>query len=445
MKLPLVAIVGRPNVGKSSLLNRLAGSRISIVDSTPGVTRDRVSAIVTHGDVTMEVVDTGGIGVVDRDELDDHIERQIEFAVRGANLILLVADVRAGVMPLDRRVADRLRPRAQEIPVLLVVNKVDAARFEADTGEFYALGFGDPIPVSAREAYGSRDLLDAVVQRLGPTGELDVEPVMKLAVVGRRNVGKSTFVNSLAQEERVIVSKVPGTTRDAVDVRFEKDGREFLIIDTAGVQRRRRLKDPVEFYSQVRTEHAVRRADVALFLLDASEEITRADKKIGELIVSTHRICVVVANKWDLSGGSVATEAYAEYLVKRIPGLRFAPVVFTTAKDSRNVQSAIDLAQHLYKKARRRVGTGELNRIVEAIRQHHPPRVREKNREAKVYYATQVGTAPPTFVFFVNEPRLFSREYRRYVENSLRQALPDFEEIPIRVLFRKRESKYSNR
>ncbi len=442
MKLPVVAIVGRPNVGKSSLLNSIARRRVSIVESFPGVTRDRISAIVEHGDVTMEVVDTGGIGIVDEADLTEHIERQIEFAVRGANLIIFLTDVRAGVSPLDRAVAERLRPRAQEIPVVLVVNKVDVPQFETEIHEFFALGLGDPMPVSATQGYGRPEMLDRVVASLWPTGEVEVDPVMKLAVVGRRNVGKSTFVNSLAQEERVIVSEVPGTTRDSVDVRFKKDGREFLVIDTAGVQRRKNLKGSIERLSQARTVQSIRRADVVLFLVDAGETIMRADKKLGETIAGAFRVCVIVANKWDLVRGEMSTEDYAKYLEAVLPGLHYAPIVFTTALDGKNLQSAVDLAQNLFKSASHRVTTGALNRVVDAIRDYSRPRVKH-SRVAKVFYATQVAVCPPTIVVFVNDPDLFGDAYRRYMESALREALFG-EEIPVRILLRKRESIYDD-
>ncbi len=440
MSLPVIAIVGRPNVGKSSLLNSFAGERISIVDSTPGVTRDRVSALVPFRDVVMEMVDTGGIGVVDQDDLSEHIERQIAFALEGANLILFVVDVRDGITPLDRMVAARLRQRSEEIPLILAANKVDHPNLESGVHEFHRLGLGDPHGVSANEGWGRKDLLQEISGKVWPTAGVETDPVMRIAVVGRRNVGKSTFVNVMAQEERVIVSEVPGTTRDAVDVRFQKDGREFVVIDTAGIQRRKGIKDSIEFYSQVRTLGAIQRADVVLFLLDASEEITRADKKLGETISKAHKVCVMVANKWDLSGGKIATEAYAKYLSDRMPGMIYAPIVFTTAKESRNTQAAIDLAQNLYKRASLRAGTGELNRVMKAILKHRPPPAK-KGKSGKIYYATQVAASPPIFVVFVNQPKAFSNDYRRYIANSLREALK-FEEIPIRIIFRQRESQY---
>ena len=440
MSLPVVAIVGRPNVGKSSLLNSFAGERISIVDSTPGVTRDRVSALVPFRDVVMEMVDTGGIGIVDQDDLSDHIDRQITFALEGANLILFVVDVRDGITPLDRAVATRLRERSEEIPLVIAANKVDHPGLESGIHEFHQLGLGTPHGVSANEGWGRKDLLREISEKVWPTEGVEIEPVMRIAVVGRRNVGKSTFVNALAEEERVIVSEVPGTTRDAVDVRFQKDGREFVVIDTAGIQRRKGIKDSIEFYSQVRTLGAIRRADVVVFLLDASEEVTRADKKLGETISHAHKVCLLVANKWDLAKGEVATEAYADYLTDRMPGMIYAPVVFTTARDSRNIQASIDMAQHLYKRASKRVGTGELNRVMAAILTHRPP-PSKKGKAGKVYYSTQVAVCPPVFALFVNQPKAFSKDYKRYIANALREAL-DFEEIPIQVLFRKRESLY---
>ena len=438
MNLPVVAIVGRPNVGKSSLLNRFAGERVSIVDATPGVTRDRVSTLVEHQDVVLEIVDTGGIGIVDRDDLSEHVERQIDFALRGANLVVFVVDVRDGLTTLDREVAVRLRSRSLEIPLLLVANKVDSDELEAGIHEFHSLGLGEPIPVSAKEGWGATELLDRIVERVWPTGDVNTDPVMRLAVVGRQNVGKSTFVNALAREERVIVSEVPGTTRDAIDVRFEKDGREFVVIDTAGIQRRKGLSDSIQFYSQVRALAAIRRADVVLFVLDGSREITRADKKLGETIADAHKVCVLVANKWDLTENRIVTGQYADYVLKVLPGLAYAPIAFTTAKDSRNIQPVIDLSQNLYKRASKRATTGELNRVIAAIVAQRPPPAK-KSREAKIFYGTQVAVCPPVFTFFVNDHRLFASDYRRYLANALREAL-DFEEVPIRVILRSRES-----
>ncbi|MGH2625213.1 MAG: ribosome biogenesis GTPase Der, partial [Anaerolineales bacterium] len=424
----MVAIVGRPNVGKSSLLNALAGERISIVEETPGVTRDRVSSVIQHQDTALELVDTGGIGIVDRGDLTEHIDRQIHAAIYGSSVVLFVVDAREGLMPVDQEVARRLRKEplrpdeGGEFPrkVLLVANKVDEAKLEEDLAEFQKLGFGDPIPVSAAHGWGRRDLLDRIAAELPPVPREPPEPCLRLAVVGRQNVGKSTFVNALAREERVIVSEIPGTTRDAVDVRFEKDGRTYVVIDTAGVKKRAQVKDSVEFFSQVRTAEAVRRADVALLMLDAGAEVTKVDKQIADEVVSQARPCVIVANKWDLSGGKVATGAYAEYAYDRLRGLAFAPISFITAREGKNVQATVDLAQSLHKQAQVRVGTGELNRTLELIRERHLPPMRG-TRPPKILYATQVGTAPPTFVLFVNDTALFPRDYRRSLENRFRE------------------------
>ncbi|MBI4583887.1 MAG: ribosome biogenesis GTPase Der [Planctomycetes bacterium] len=444
MKLPVVVIVGRPNVGKSSLLNCLAGERISIVEETPGVTRDRVSAIVFHQDAAMELVDTGGIGIVDRDDLVQHVNRQIWLALALADVILFVVDAREGLTPLDREVAHKLResPELQDRkrPILLIANKVDAPKHENAAAEFFALGLGEPIPMSAKEGFGRTDLLDRIVQLLPPAGEVDLDPTMRIAVVGRQNVGKSTFVNALAREERVIVSEIPGTTRDAIDVRIEKDGRIFILIDTAGLTRRGRHRGSIEFYSHARAEAAIRRADVVLLMIDALEEVSKVDKKIADLIEERGKPSVVLINKWDLSQQQVETERYARYLDDRLPGLSYAPKVFITAKGGRNVQSAIDIAQQLFKKSRRRIPTAAINRLVEKIKEHHGP-ARLHGKGPKIFYVAQVGAGPPTFVLFVNDPELFPKDYRRYIENRFREAL-DFGEIPLRLLFRQRESIY---
>jgi GTP-binding protein len=352
--------------------------------------------------------------------------------------------VQTGLVPLDTQVAARLREdsrlRERGVPVLLIANKVDQTHYEDHLGEFFALGFGEPIPVSALQGFGRTDLLDRLIEELPASSATSTEPEMRIAVVGRQNVGKSTFVNALAREERVIVSEIPGTTRDAVDVRFEKDGRTFVVIDTAGMKRRTKLKDSIEFYSQVRAEAAIRRADVVLFMVDASAEVSRVDKKIGEVIVAEGKACVLVVNKWDLTERRVETERWARYATDRLPGLGYAPMVFITAKEARNVQAVVDTAQHLYKRSRVRVGTGELNRLLEKARQHHGP-ARVGGRLPKIYYCTQVGVLPPTFVFFVNDPKSFSAGYRRYLENCFRDELP-FREIPLRLYFRQRSSIY---
>jgi GTP-binding protein len=434
MALPVVAIVGRPNVGKSSLLNRLAGQLISIVEPTAGVTRDRVTAIVEHEGVWFELMDTGGYGVEDTEDLTDHIARQIDLAIQSADLILFVVDVREGRMPLDVRVAEMLR--RVERPVLLVVNKVDVDKLSSQAAEFYSLGFDEPMLVSARHGRGHAELLDSIARHFAARAEAGpAEPVMKLAVVGRRNVGKSTFINVLAGQERMIVSQVPGTTRDAVDVRFEKDGRTFVAIDTAGVRKRRKIADDIEYYSFARVTRSVRRADVVLLLLDATATVGQVDKRLAGFLAESFKPCILVVNKWDLAKGRADTSAYGEYLSKTLRHLSYAPVAFVTAKDGRNVQSTIDLAISLYKQACMRVSTAQLNAALQQALGERAPAAKRGRGLPKIYYATQAAVRPPTIVLFVNQARLVGAGYRRFLLNRFREFLP-FAEIPIRLLFR---------
>ncbi len=434
--LPRVVIVGRPNVGKSSLFNALCGRRVAIVDDTPGVTRDRVSVEVTDFDRAFELVDTGGVGVVDREDLSERIEKQIQTAVRSADVVIFVVDARTGLHPYDEVVAELLRPL--KVPVILAANKVDAPSLEPQAYEFAALGFGEPLFVSAQQRLGIGALLDAVAEIL-PPAQKPAEPELKVALVGRRNVGKSTFLNALAGEERVIVSEVPGTTRDAVDVKVTVDGRVVLVIDTAGLRKRRQIEGSVEFYSQSRTLGAVRRCDVALLLIDATSPIARLDKKLGGMIVQEAKPCVIVLNKWDLTRGTNATpEKYRQYLDRHLPGLIFAPIVCASALEGMNVVEALQTAFSLHEQAQRRIGTGDLNRKIADFLKAASPR-RTGTKQGKVYFVTQADVTPPTFVFFVNDPEAFPQDYRRYLANRIREEL-GFPEVPLRLVFRKRES-----
>lgn len=435
MPLPIVAIVGRPNVGKSSLLNMLAGRRISIVDPTAGVTRDRIQTVIEHQGVYFELVDTGGYGIVDRDDLGAQVEQQIRYAVAEAALILFVVDAREGLTPLDQKVAEWLR--ASNKSTILLANKADAPNTLIDIGDFHRLGFGEPILISAMHRRGEDELKDRIVEQVRPLaeGQSPGEPAMKLAIVGRRNVGKSTFINSLAGQERVIVSEVPGTTRDAVDVRFERDGRTYLAIDTAGVRKKNKLADDIEFYGFHRAELSIRRADVVLFLIDATAEVGQVDKRLAAYIAEQLKPCILVVNKWDLAKGRATTEDYGEYLLKTLPGLDYAPVAFTTATQSRNVQSVIDLASSLFKQARTRVTTGELNSAIEAATRENVPKAKHGVGNVKIYYGTQVATCPPTLVLFVNDPARVSDTYERFLLRRFRELLP-FPEVPIRIMYR---------
>jgi len=436
MALPVVAIVGRPNVGKSSLLNALAGRRISIVEPTAGVTRDRVSAIVELNEQYFELVDTGGYGIEDIDDLTEHIESQIRLAIERAQIVLFVVDVREGIAALDQEVAALLRRFPQQ-RILLVANKADSAALENQAGEFFRLGFGEPICVSAQHGRNRSVLVERILEELSHLeSERPAQTMMKLAVVGKRNVGKSTFINSLAGEDRLIVSEVPGTTRDAVDVRFEKDGRTFVAIDTAGLRKKTKMsQDNIEFYSYTRALRSVRRADVVFLFIDALAEVSQVDKKLARFIADQFKPCIIVVNKWDLAKDRAQTDQYAAYLGKLLPGLDYAPISFITATEGKNVQSLLDLATELFKQVNTKVTTSQLNRALEAITAERVPSARRKIGRGRLYYGTQVADNPPTLLLFVNNPSAIDENYRRFVTNRLREILP-FAEVPIRLLLR---------
>ncbi len=436
MSIPIVTIVGRPNVGKSSLLNCLARRRISIVEPTSGVTRDRVSTEIHHGDHLFELIDTGGMGVIDVDGLTADIEAQIEIAIYMADVILFVVDVREGITPLDSMVAEKLRRLNKQ--TILVANKVDTPKFEFQTSVFNKLGFGEPLPVSATERFGRTELLDRITTLLPDLHLTEVDtagPMMKLAIVGKRNAGKSTLINTLAGQQRVIVSEVPGTTRDSVDVRFEMDGKQFLAIDTAGVRKKKQVEGSIEFYSMARAERSIRRADVALFLIDSTLKVSEVDKKLGDFIVSECKPCIIVINKSDLVR-DVETQKYNKYIYDCLPGLSFAPISFISAKNNEHIVDMIHLALDLYKQANTRVSTSDLNKALEEALTLHRP-TRKKTKSPKIYYTTQVSVSPPTFILFVNDPKLFDSDYERYLANQLRNKLP-FPEIPLKFHFRAR-------
>jgi len=435
--LPVVAIVGRPNVGKSSLFNWLAGRRIAIVDPTAGVTRDRVSTLVPIDSRHVELVDTGGIGVADVDNLTEHIERQIAMAIDQAQVILFVVDGRAGILGLDEEVAERLRHIQK--PIVCVANKCDTEALDPQAAEFYRLGFGKVVCVSAQQNRNRAELLHLIQEKLEETtGETPVPPdvALKLAIVGRRNTGKSTFINSLAQSERVIVSEVPGTTRDSIDVRFERDGLTFLAIDTAGVRKKKSLQNDIEFYSLARAERSIRRADVVLLFLDAAQRISKVDKQLAEYILEQSKPAIFVVNKWDLMT-PMPTGKMGKYIRATFPSLDFVPIAFITAKSGKNVHAVLNLAQHLHKQASARISTGDLNRVLRQALEASPPPLRQ-NRRPKVYYATQVGANPPTIVLFTNGPELFDNTYQRYLLKTIRDQL-HFNDVPIRMHLRRRQ------
>jgi GTP-binding protein len=421
-------------VGKSSLFNWLAGRRIAIVDPTAGVTRDRVSTLVKADTRFIELVDTGGLGVQDVDNLTAEIERQIDAAIDQAAVILFVVEARAGRMPLDEEVARRLRSVTR--PVLLVVNKCDSPELDPLAADFYQLGYGQPLCVSAQQNRGKQELLRLIEERLpaaqGPDPRVEVD--LKVAIVGQRNTGKSTFINSLAQAERMIVSEVAGTTRDSVDVRFERDGKAFIAIDTAGVRRKSSVASDIEFYSLARAERSIRRADVVLLFLDARQRISKVDKRLADYILEQHKPAIFVVNKWDLLVGQMPTEKMGNYIRAVFPNLDYVPIAFITAKSGKNVYTLLNLAQNLYKQTSARVSTGDLNRVVRQALADQPPPLRH-NRRPKVYYATQVSTHPPTVVLVTNGPELFDNTYQRYLLKTFRDQLP-FSEVPIKLYLR---------
>ena len=439
MGVPQIAIVGRPNVGKSSLLNWLAGVRVAIVDDKPGITRDRVVHLMRHEDRFFELVDTGGMGHMDADELTDDIEQQISNAIDSADVILFIVDAREGLTPMDQEVAKRLRYLST--PVLCVANKTDDEKFDPQAEEFRRLGFTPVLKVSTKQNRGRTVLLNQVGDHLpsDTDDEEPSEPDMKVAIVGRRNVGKSTFVNTLVQAERMIVSEVPGTTRDSVDVRFELDDRGFVAIDTPGIRRSRaQQRHDIDFYGAHRAQRSIRRADVVLLFLDCGERIGKVDKQLADYIAQQHKPCVLVVNKWDKLAGSMPTEKWVSYLNDNFPSLRYAPIAFITGETGKNVKALLNHAQMLFKQSRERVSTGALNRMLrQAVRHTAPPL--HQNRRPKIYYATQVGVQPPTIVLFCSQPSAISKPYQRYLLGKFRDELP-FPETPIKLYLRKRES-----
>jgi GTP-binding protein len=435
MAVPKVAIVGRPNVGKSSLFNWLAGKRVAIVDPTAGVTRDRVTFLLEQKGRFLELVDTGGMGNLDKDGLTDDIERQIQVAIDEASLVVFLVDAQTGLTEHDRMVSRRLREFGR--PVLHVVNKCDSPELQRQASEFYKLG-RDLIFVSVRAGLGKDELLETLFAQVPVEREPDFRDVeMKLAVVGKRNSGKSTFINTLSQTDRMIVSEVAGTTRDSVDVHFHHDGRTFLAIDTAGVRRSKSMADSVEFYSYARAQRSIRRADVVFHLMDASLPVSKVDKQLSAYIIEQAKPCVFVINKWDLVKDQTTTEEFNDYLNTEFSELTFAPRVFITAQTGKNMHGLIDVAISLFKQGASRVTTGELNRLVEgAINTQQPPF--RRNRRLKIFYTTQVAVMPPTLVFFCNDPKLVDESWQRFLMSYIRDSVP-YHEIPIKTFLRSRE------
>ncbi|MCE5269307.1 MAG: ribosome biogenesis GTPase Der [Planctomycetaceae bacterium] len=437
MAIPQVVIVGRPNVGKSSIFNWLAGKRLAIVDPTAGVTRDRVTHLIDVQGRFAELVDTGGMGIEDADNLTDQVEDQIQAAVDSAHVVVFVVDCRDGPVPLDQEVAKRLR--YVSVPVLLVVNKTDAPSLDAQAQEFYRFG-RKMVFASARENRGKAELMDAIAQRLPEASADEVvpeEPVMKVAIVGRRNVGKSTLVNTLAQADRMITSEVPGTTRDSVDVRFELDGKAFVAIDTPGFRRAKSVSTDVDFYSTHRAQRSIRRADVVLLFFDATQRISKVDRQLCDYIAQQYKPCMFVVNKWDLTAGSMPTEKWVIYLRDTFRTMWYAPIAFITGQTGKNVKAMLNHAQMLFRQSLQRVTTSKLNQQLRAALQKNPPPT-HRNRRPKIYFATQAAAQPPTIVLFCSDPKAISPQYQRYLLRVFRDQL-DFGEVPLKLYLRQRE------
>jgi GTP-binding protein len=440
MGIPQIVIVGRPNVGKSSIFNWLARKRLAIVDGTPGVTRDSVTYLMYDRERYFELVDTGGIGFDDPDNLTAKIDEQIAAAIESAAMVLFVVDTRAGLTPLDQEVARRLR--YVDTPVICVANKADEATLDSQADEFYKLGRGKLIRVSTLQNRGRQMLLEMIAERLPKSDGNEAphvdEPAMKAAIVGRRNVGKSTFVNTLAQAERMITSEVAGTTRDSVDVRFELDGKTFVAIDTPGLRRSKSISTDVDYYSSHRAQRSIRRADVVLMFFDPMERISKVDKQLCEYIAENYKPCIFVVNKWDLKADSMPTEKWVRYLHDSFRTMWYVPIAFITGMTGKNVKALLNHAQMLFKQARERVSTADINKVVRHALDASPPPLHQ-NRRPKIFYATQVGTEPPTVVMFCNDPKAFGEPYRRYLLGALREQLP-FAEVPIKLYLRKRQA-----
>ena len=437
MSKPLVAIVGRPNVGKSTFFNRIVGQRISIVEDTPGVTRDRLYADAEWCGHSFTLIDTGGLEIKSEDVMWSHIRAQAQIAVETADVIVFMLDGKTGLTHEDYEVAAYLRKSRK--PILLVVNKLDNNEQHL-LYDFYELGLGEPIGISAGQAKGLGDVLDEIVKLTGKYETEEKEEALKIAVVGKPNAGKSSLVNKLLGYDRVIVSDIAGTTRDAIDTRIKIGDKEYILIDTAGIRRKRSVEEDLEQYSVMRSLGAVRRADVCLIVIDSSEELSGQDVKIAGYVHEQGKPSVVVMNKWDVVEKDTYTiEKYNRKLKEELKFMDYFIPTYVSAKTGKRVDNLIMLAERAYENASRRISTGLLNDVLrEAILTNEPPS--KNGKRLKIYYVTEVSANPPTFVIFVNDDTLMHFSYRRYLENALRRSF-DFEGTPIRLIIRNKNEK----
>lgn len=450
---PLVAIVGRPNVGKSTFFNRMIGEQLAIIEDLPGTTRDRLYGETDWNGREFTLIDTGGLELGASDDITSRIRAQVGLAIEEADVIVFVVDANAGITEADREVADLLRSAGKS--VVLAANKADNAKRRQEAVEFYELGLGEPITMSSSQGTGTGDVLDAITDALPPkeAEEEEEAELPRVAIVGRPNVGKSSLLNAVLGEERVIVSDTPGTTRDAIDTTVEHNGQPLVLIDTAGIRRRGRIGPGIEKYSVLRATRAIERSDIALLLIDATEGITAQDTHIAGVIHEAGKGVVVVINKWDVIKEKRAqhragtappledeppdAQDFKEAIRRDLKFIPYAPEIFAAAKTRYHIGPILDAALRIAEERKRRVPTAKLNEVVKtAMLRHHPPAV--KGRVLRVYYVTQAETSPPTFVFFVNEPELLHFSYERYLENQLRAAF-GFEGTAIRLIFRQRE------
>ena len=438
MSKPIVAIVGRPNVGKSTLFNVLAGERISIVQDTPGVTRDRIYADCTWLDMSYTLIDTGGIEPDSRDVILSQMREQAEIAIATADVIIFLTDVRQGLQDSDSKVADMLRRSGK--PVVLVVNKVDSfEKFMPDVYEFYNLGIGDPFPISAASMLGLGDMLDEVVKHFpdyAKDEEEDERP--KVAIIGKPNVGKSSLINKLAQEDRVIVSDIAGTTRDAIDTDITYDGKEYVFIDTAGLRRKNKIKEEIERYSIIRAVTAVERADVCIIVIDATEGVTEQDAKIAGIAHERGKGIIIAVNKWDaIEKDDKTIYRHTEKIRQILSFMPYAEIIFISAKSGQRLNKIFELIDVVIANNSMRVATGVLNEIVtEAVAMQQPPS--DKGKRLRIYYTTQVAVKPPTFVIFVNDKELMHFSYTRYLENRIRETF-GFRGTALKFIIRERK------
>ena len=440
MAKPLVAIVGRPNVGKSMLFNKLTGKRLSIVEDTPGVTRDRLYAEAEWRSRTFNIVDTGGIEPGTDDQILSFMREQAEIAISSATVIIFVCDIKTGMTAADQEVAGMLQRSGK--PVVLAVNKMDATgRTDPDIYEFYNLGLGDPYPVSAVHGHGTGDLLDACFEYFPPEDdEEEEEDVVKVAIIGKPNVGKSSLVNRILGQDRVIVSNVAGTTRDAVDSYFENDRGKYLVIDTAGMRKKSKVDDRIEKFSVLRATMAIERSDVCVIMIDAQEGVTEQDTKVAGLAHEAGKACIIVVNKWDAVEKDDKTMDRMEDDVRRdLAYMTYAPVLFISALTGQRVDKLFDLINSVVNQAAMRIPTGVLNSVLaDAQTRVQPPT--DKGRRLKIYYMTQIGVKPPHFVIFCNDARLFHFSYQRYLENQIRSTF-GLTGTPVRITIRQKGDK----